>query len=241
MKYIIILIALLFCTLAYAGSGTIEISGFIKNSTFDTVRVKSIFNRTIETVEVDLEGNFNLKLSLEKGFYWFTYGRESVYIYLYPSDLLKISFNAKSFNKTLNFYNDGAQRNNYLVHKAQLMEEITEDVNSFYDVSETKYLENLLGVKERMQKELKLIDVELYFMEDDEKSLHDNYLLSIQNFKTSHTYKLGKEFELSNNFYSEFRGIDLRNMKDYKWQPYYHYLVNSIWSKRINQEVGYKK
>jgi len=34
--------------------------------------------------------------------------------------------------------------------------------------------------------------------------------------------------------------MDLRNMQDYKWQPYYYYLVNSIWSKRINKEVGFK-
>lgn len=240
MKYIIILLALLLSTLTFANSGTIEISGFIKNSTFDTVSIKSISNATIESAEVDPKGNFNLKLSLEKGFYLLKYGRESVYIYVYPNDKLEISFDAKNFNKTLCFSGDGAQRNNYLVHKAQLMEKMTEDINSFYDVSETKYLENLLGVKERLQKELKQIDVEPYFMEDEEKSLQYNYLLSIQNFKTSYTYYLGKEIKLSNNFYSELKGIDLRNMQDYKWQPYYYYLVNSIWSKRINKEVGFK-
>jgi len=75
----------------------------------------------------------------------FGYGRESVYN-IYPNDKLEISFDDKNFNATSGFSADGAQRNNYLVHKAQLMEEMTEDVNSFYDVSETKYLENLLGV-----------------------------------------------------------------------------------------------
>jgi thiol-disulfide isomerase/thioredoxin len=217
-----------------------QIKGSVENSSFDKVTIKTINDRPIHTATVDSNGDFNLKAPLDTSFYLLEYGRESIYVHLDAKDRLEIYFDASDLEGTLQFKGVGAQKNKYLSKKARLTKEIIKEVEVFYDVDENKFLENISNLKTRLQKELSEYNVKQSFIKQEEKSLQFNYLFSIQNFQNIYKYNLGKEINPSNAFYEELKGIDLENMSDYKTQPYYYYLVNSIWSKRIEAEDGFE-
>ncbi|AGC77343.1 peroxiredoxin [Nonlabens dokdonensis] len=238
-KFTLLLIALLTTLLVSATRSQAEIKGTIKNSSFEEISVKSINNRLIEKTSINSNGDFKLKLTVDRGYYFLEYGRESFYIYLLPKDKLEVYFDANEMENTLTFKGERSQANTYLQQKSSIMEKMTEDVSTFYDVTENQYLKNIAAIKSRLQSEMNNYQLSKSFITDEEKSLQFNYLLSIQNYKSSYKYTLGKEVEPSDAFYSELASLDLRNMEDYKVQPYYYYLVNSIWSKRINAEDGF--
>jgi len=73
------------------------------------------------------------------------------------------------------------------------------------------------------------------------KSLQYDYLLDIQNYPSSYKFYFGDDVKLSDAFFEELNDVDFNNTEEYKKQPYYRYLVNSIWSKRIASEDGFKK
>ncbi len=67
------------------------------------------------------------------------------------------------------------------------------------------------------------------------KSLKYETLLSIQNYETSYKFYIGDDISASEEFYHPLEAVNLNNENDYKKHPYYYYLVNSIWSKRIEK------
>ncbi len=184
--------------------------------------------------ELDSEGKFKMKATVEDGYYLLNYGRNTAYVYLYPEDNLFIFFDAKFFENTLNFEGVGSERNNYLARKAEKDSELTKDLEAFYKVDETKYLSNIKNVKNTHLNALSTYDVETFFIDDETKSLEYERLLSIQNYESNYTFYLGDDIEASRGFYKAVEVLNTNNKVDYRKQPYYRYLVNSIWSKRID-------
>ncbi|WP_127845677.1 TlpA family protein disulfide reductase [Psychroflexus aestuariivivens] len=224
----------------HAKSGKATISGQIENHTSSSIRISHLNNQKLVSAELDEQGNFKMTTKIEDGFYFLKYGRNTSLIYLYPKDKLDITFDAKDYKSTLTFNGKGATRNNYLVNKDKLESELTKDLEAFYKVNEEDFLKNIQEIKKVHLSALSEYEVEKIFKTAEKKSLEYNRLLSIQNYESNYKFYLGEEITVSKDFTNPIKSLDLKNKEDYKKQPYYRYLVNSVWSERIDEakDVG---
>ena len=232
-KSIITFFTLIICLPLFAKSGKISIRGQIKNHLETSIVITHLNNRELVSAELDANGRFEMSTKIEDGFYFLEYGRNSAYIYLYPKDKLSLNFDAKNFETSLVFEGQGSERNNYLVNKSIVDADLTKDLEAFYKVDEATYLENISNVKKIHLTSLAKYDVEPFFTIAETKSLEYERLLSIQNYKTSYKFYLGDDITPSEEFYKPLEAIDETDVSDYKKQPYFRYLVNSAWNKRI--------
>ncbi|MEO1031594.1 MAG: TlpA disulfide reductase family protein [Bacteroidota bacterium] len=232
-KAIYTLFFLVFSFSLYAKSGRVKLSGKVTNPTETSVKITFFDYEEVVSADLDAKGNFTLSVKIEDGFYLLNYGRHTAYIYLYPKDELTLSFDAKYFDKTLAFEGKGSERNNYLAKKSLIDAELTEDLETFYKVEEAIYMENINKVKQTHLDNLTKYEVEDFFMIAEEKSLEYARLLSIQNYKSNYKFYLGQDIEPSSEFYQPIEDVKLNKEEDYNKQPYYRYLVNSIWNKKI--------
>ncbi|EDP72129.1 thioredoxin family protein [Flavobacteriales bacterium ALC-1] len=225
----------LFITLSvFAKSGKVMLSGKVSNPSVTSIKITYFDYKEVASAELDDNGSFKISTKIEDGFYFLSYGRNTAYIYLYPKDELSINFDAKHFEKTLVFNGKGAERNNYLAKKSIAGAELTKDLDAFYKVDEATYIKNIANVKQTHLASLAKINIEDFFKTAEKKSLEYERLLSIQNYKSNYKFYLGEEISPSEDFYKPIKKIDVRNEDDYKKQPYYRYLVNSVWSKKID-------
>ena len=232
-KSIITFFTLIISISLFAKSGKIVLNGQVENHLGTTITITHLNNRELVSAELDADGKFEMSTKLENGFYFLKYGRNTAYIYLYPKDKLSLVFDAKNFETSMVFKGQGSERNNYLVKKSIVDAELTEDLEAFYKVDESTYLKNIDDVKMTHLALLSKYNVEPFFTSAETKSLEYERLLSIQNFKTSYKFYLGDDISPSDDFYKPLEVIDETEVSDYKEQPYFRYLVNSAWNKRI--------
>ncbi|MFD1095601.1 TlpA family protein disulfide reductase [Salegentibacter chungangensis] len=232
-KIITLFFSLLLSFSVFARSGKIELSGKVLNHSVKTIAITHLNNQELVSTELNADGSFSMSVRIEDGYYFLKYGRNSTFIYLYPKDDLSVKFDANHFKSSLVFSGQGSIRNNYLVEKEDTAAELTKDLEAFYKVDESAYYENIAKVKNLQSDLLSTYKVENFFKAEELKSLEYERLLSIQNYKSSYRFYIGGEVTPSAGFYGPVKAVDLDNKDDYRKQPYYRYLVNSVWSKRI--------
>ncbi|SEA57563.1 Peroxiredoxin [Psychroflexus halocasei] len=232
-KFICTFITFFTSIILFANSGKIMVSGQVKNHSATTISISHLNNQELISAKLEADGKFNMSVKTEAGYYFLKYGRNTAYIYLYPKDELSIVFDAKHFQSTLVFEGHGSIRNNYLAKKSEMDSELTKDLEAFYKVDEGTYLRNIEKVKSTHLSELSKHDIEKFFVNEEKKSLEYERLLSIQNYESNYKFYLGEEVSPSEEFYKPIENLKLDNNEDYKKQPYFRYLVNSVWSKRI--------
>lgn len=224
-----------------ARSGKVEISGTIKNHTAESIAIAKLNDQKVESDKIDSEGHFKMAVKIEDGYYKLKYGRNTTFIYLYPKDDLKINFDAENLQETLTFSGKGAARNNYLINKARVTDKITKDLKAFYGVEEDAYLKNIDSVKNVHLNALEQYDTRNFFDKAEKKSLEYERLFSIQNYASSREFYLGDEVEPSSEFYQPIEKLDLSDKSDFKTQPFYRYLVTSIWMQRFEETKNFKE
>ncbi len=217
----------------FAKSGKIVLTGQVQNHSVTSVMITHLNNQKLVSAELDANGNFKMSAKIEDGYYLLKYGRNTTYIYLYPKDEFRIVFDANHFESTLTFEGKGSERNNYLAKKSIKGSQLTKDLEAYYQVDEDRYLENIENVKNTHTASLSKYDLEDFFKMAEGKSLEYQRLLSIQNYKSNFKFYIGDEVSPSESFYEPIEALKLDNEDDYKKQPYFRYLVNSVWSKRI--------
>ena len=235
MKHIVTLLFGIFVTCSvFASTGTVAITGTVTNANVTTISVMHLDNQILVSAELDADGHFKMSAKIEDGYYTLMYGRNSQHIYLYPKDQLTITFDANHFENSLTFEGKGAERNNYLANKSVADAKLTEDLQAFYKVDEAEYHQNLENVKSTHLASLATYEVEAFFESAEKKSLEYDRLLSIQNYSNSYKFYIGGEIQPSDDFYKPLQKVKLDHAEDYQKQPYYRYLVNSIYSDRID-------
>lgn len=240
-KNVLFFTALFFVTFSLFAFDDLTVYGQIQNSNYGEISIHSINDRMVASSKIDDKGEFNIKTDLKDKYYFIQYGRERFYVYLKANERLKISFDGNDLEDTLIFEGEGAERNSYLHEKSKLRDSVKSDTDTFYKVSENKYLNNLDGLSKLMLDKLESHNLDSSFIKEEKKSIRYEYLLGIKNFKSFYKFYYGEELNLSKNFLSPLKNLDLRNMDDYRSHQYYYYLVNSIWSTRIENEKGFTK
>ena len=235
-KIIFILTAVLCSHTVFAQMGTVRITGTVTNLTHAAVDVTLLDYQPVQSAQLAESGSFEMSLNIPySGYYLLTYGRSTAYVYLHDRDNLQVTFDAANFMETLTFEGKGANRNNYLVAKARSNEQLTKDLAAFYDVDEAAYLKNLEKVKSQNMASLERYQLANFFLDAEKKSLEYERLYSIRSFKRSSKYYLGNEIEPSEEFLAPLNSLNVKLEADYKSQPFYRYLLNDIWEKKIEE------
>jgi len=232
-KIISTFLTIFFTVSVFATADEIVVSGQVANHSASSIKITHFDHQELAAAELKADGTFTISFTAERGYYFLAYGRNTAYIYLNPKDKLKLHFDAKNFNRTLAFEGTGSVRNNYLIEKLKTDAELTKDLEAFYKVDEATYLKNIAGVKKTHLNSLSKYAVEKFFSVDEKKSLENERLLMIQNYKSNYKFYLGEDISPSKEFYQPVKAIKLDNDQDYNKQPYFRYLVNSVWNKRI--------
>ncbi|MAM30146.1 MAG: thioredoxin [Flavobacteriaceae bacterium] len=235
-----LLLCLAISTQVIAQSGKITLKGTVKNDSFDEISINTLNDRPLLTASLDDNSAFEIQGKIERGYYFLSYGRESAYLYLSPKDDLTVSFDATDMDSTLKFSGKGSERNNYLAKKFILKSELTKDVETFYSKDENVFLANLRSQKNQISSLLGTFQVESFFKTDEKQSLDYDYLLNIQNYEQSLFYNIGEEINATAAFYKPLDAINFRDLGDYNKDPFYRYLIDSHWRKRIDEQTSYE-
>jgi len=237
-QLIFLLITILTSTSLVAKSANFQISGQVQNHLEPNIVITGIDNSKLVAATLDDDGNFHMAATIDEGYYLLNYGRNTTYLYLHPKDDLQLTFDANHFESTLVFQGKGSERNNYLAKKSEVEAALTQDLEAFYKVDEATYLSNIEGVKNILTASLDQYDVEPYFKKEEIKSLEYERLLRIQNYSSNYKFYIGETITPSVEFYKPIQDLDVNDAKAYKTQPYYRYIVNSVWSDRIETAPG---
>ena len=216
-----------------AKSGKIVLSGQVQNQSMESIQISHLDYKKLVSSELDADGNFKMTAKIEEGYYLLEYGRNSAYIYLYPKDEIQIRFDANQFNTTLAFEGLGSARNNYLAKKRNSNAKLTKNLEAFYAKEEDRYLQNINTVKETNLNLLADYELENFFIKAETKSLEYERLFCIHRYKNNYKFYLGGEINPSEDFYKPLENLNLNDEDDYAQQPYFRYLVDSIWNERI--------
>jgi len=193
MKKILILFAVALFVLACKTEPKdyVTLSGKITNvNEFKKITIQNREGYSKE-ITVNDDGTFKDTLKVVEGPYNFNDGNESGIIYLKNDNVTSFTLDTKSFDETLKFKGDDADKNNFAVANALLQEKfITEDIFSKSESEFDQTFEDLKNAYSELKNENKTIDAG--FFEPIEKSFEGMY----KSYKTYHNNKIAllKEF-----------------------------------------------
>ncbi len=231
-------IVLAFSAFAFAKSGKIKLHGKVQNQTAENISISDLGNNQLFEMDLKADGSFKGSVKVTDGYFMLKYGRNTFYVYLYPKDDLEITFDALEIEKTLSFKGDGAERNNYLNAKRLLNKQTLQDIDSFYSINEDQYLINISNLKAGQEQLMANYDLSSFFMIEEKKSIHYDFLLSLKNFQSSLEFYRGEEVTPTSDYLKPLEEIDYTDEKEYQKHPYYRYLTNYHYSNNIEDASG---
>ncbi|KQS32995.1 TlpA disulfide reductase family protein [Dyadobacter sp. Leaf189] len=148
-----ILILLLTPAFCIAQKDYVRFSGRIENRNSDTVMIFSN-TKVVKTFLVDKNGNFSDTIQVHDGLYALSDNVEMTTVFLKNGLDIRVKFDGKKFNESIQYEGVGGKENNYLANLIRLDEQFDEQQEALDD--ETQFAE--LVNKKRDQQLLELTD-----------------------------------------------------------------------------------
>lgn len=201
-----IYLLLLFAGIINAQQKHLSISGKITNKSSDSLFVYNDSYKKVIILKKD--GTFSDILKVKPGSYLLYYGESLKDLYLKNGYALKITVDAKDFDKTLLYSGKGAEVNNYLAQVIQLDNKLVEDA-SLFDLNDKEFAKKLEEIKGKYNTLLKTTkNMDEAFVKEQSKMAD----VMIENLKFTYADKAFIKKSLA-------PGMDLpkfSNYKDYK-------------------------
>ena len=159
----------------------LNISTFAQKGTTDYVRLYGkiteknsdslvVFKNTtkIKRINVNKDGSFADTLRIKEGFYGIFDGKEQGFFYLKNGYNLKITFDTKQWDETMDFKGEGEIPNKYLFRKALYSEKATEDKSIFKLGSDEfmKKIDEIVAGYQQILKETTGLDASFIALEE---------------------------------------------------------------------------
>lgn len=172
------------------------------------------------------KGEFSDTINLEqKGYFYFSDGKEQAELFLIPGDSLYMSLDTKQFDESIVYRGSGAERNNYLVKKFLKEESVGTSSAELFSLQPIEFQEKIKNHTIALEKELNASNAERDFKEIEKRNLRYGYLSMIAQYTDAHKYFTGKNPELPAGFLDELKEINYDSQEDYDLIPYYKDLV----------------
>lgn len=203
----------------------------IKLTSIDDVVLKSFYEKE-STFEVDY-------LSFDEGFYLLKKDKNSVVLYLKPTDELTISFDDNNFYKSLTFSGEGSYVNSYLLNKRTEFLDKKGKLkkyykSSFYEGDKEAYLDKLDRLYKDNYGVLFASNLDKKFKENEMKNLQYGYSLDLLKYQDANKhYKLQDSLKPSRFFLEPLNHIHFQNNQLYQKYNNYKELAILKWKKDI--------
>ncbi|MUP46275.1 hypothetical protein E0K83_11025 [Gramella sp. BOM4] len=228
MKYALLLLC---CSLLLIGCAdepepqTIFVGGQINNPETDYVIV-SRENETIDTLYLDQKNQFGKDFkNLEAGIYTFKHPPESQIMYMEPGDSIIIWLNTMSFDESLNFSGDGAEKSNFLLDMFLNNQKNNDLILTYHKIAPEKFAAITDSIRnERLQRLDKLKEKNKFsedFLEIARASINYEYY----DLRERYTFLIKKYYsDIAEEIPEDFNAYrDEINFNNHKLQDYYVY------------------
>lgn len=230
-------------------SNSIYIGGQINNPETDFV-VISKENKTIDTLFLDEKNQFGKDFkNLESGIYTFKHSPESQIIYTEPGDSIVIWLNTMSFDESLNFSGEGAEKSNFLLDMFLKNQNNNDLILTYYKIEPTEFAKMTDSIKADRIEALEKLQEKNEFSEEFLKiarasinyeyyDLRERYTFLIRKYYDNYAQKIPDDF---NNYRAD---IDFNNEELQDYYVYTNLIDDYLRSKSIEhciKEHGGKK
>ncbi len=230
MKYLFYLslcLSLLFsgCNSNPEESNSIYIGGQINNPETDFI-VISKENKTIDTLYLDENNQFGKEFEkLEGGIYIFRHPPESQIIYTEPGDSIVIWLNTMSFDESLNFSGEGANKSNFLLDMFLKNQGNNDLILTYYKIEPAQFARITDSIRKERFQYLENLNEKHKFSEDFLEIARTSIDYEYYDLRERYTFLLKKYYrekaqEIPKNFYDYRSEIDFNNEQ---LQDYYVY------------------
>ncbi len=214
------------------------LSGQIANANGKTFYLNDVFGEKVDSLILNDKNEFTDTLKLQKGYYKLAMGREYTWMYLQPGDNMKISFDAKAFDKTLKYEGVGAKTNNYLAQKMLLGIALKpKTAYQFYgNLKEKDFLkleDSIANAYDKLLENNKL-NADFSILEKFRHKLGKANILSRYQMLKRYLTK-DNEYKVSKNFPDPMNGIDINDAR-LASLPNASYIVGEYLQYQINQQ-----
>ena len=214
------------CDIDQGNKTTIQLAGNIQNADKDTVYLER--NGDIHKLPVAEDGSFAGSFEGEKGYYELSYKREATTTFLLPGDTLKIEFDLRKFDETIEYSGENSSLNNYLAEKYLFKEEIGKamSMRDLYKMPEDSFLNQLNLDRDKVLAMIDKQELPSWFKEIETSNIKYEFLKSAGNYESYHKYfaKLDS-FTVSDKFNEQFANIDYTIEDEFINIPEYRNMV----------------
>ncbi len=228
------------CNEKSSDDNSIYIGGQINNPETDYV-VISRENKTIDTLFLDEKNQFGKDYKdLEPGIYTFKHPPESQIMYMEPGDSLVIWLNTMSFDESLNFSGEGAEKSNFLLDMFLKNQGNNDLILTYYKIEPKEFAKITDSIKQQRLSRLEELKEKNEFSDEflriarasidyEYYDLRERYTFLIRKYYNDFSEKIPKDF---NNYRNQI------DFNDEELQDYYVYtnlIDDYLRSKSIEQ------
>ncbi|PTX42389.1 hypothetical protein C8P64_2818 [Christiangramia gaetbulicola] len=223
---------LLCCILLVAGcnddsstADSVFIGGQINNPETDYV-VISKDNKTIDTLFLDEKNQFGKDFkNLESGIYTFKHPPESQIMYMEPGDSIVIWLNTMSFDESLNFSGQGAEKSNFLLDMFLNNQSNNDLILTYYKIEPSEFAKITDSIKNERLKNLEELKSRNEFSDEFLKTARASIDYEYYDLRERYTFLIRKYYntfaeKIPENFNEYRQEIDFNNEE---LQDYYVY------------------
>ena len=219
-------------------SNSVFIGGQINNPETDYIII-SRENETIDTLYLDEKNQFGKEYkNLESGIYSFKHPPESQIMYMEPGDSIMIYLNTLSFDESLNFSGNGAQKSNFLLDMFLKNQRDNDLILSYYKIEPAKFaritdsikaqrLEYLNKLEEKHEFSDEFLKVARASIDYEYYDLRERYSFLIRKYNPSYAKMIPDDF---NAYRSQ---IDFNNEELQDYYVYTNLIDDYLRSKSI--------
>lgn len=153
--FLFVFILILLSCKEEAPKNYVSLSGEITNKNNSELIILSLDNQIVKRISLSEAGSFKDTLTVAKGKYILTDGREYASLFLKPGDLISITLDANKFDETLTFEGQGSLENNFMIKKLLLQEEVFKNIDEQYNLPREEFNVYLEETKQKFHTLLK--------------------------------------------------------------------------------------
>ncbi|CAL67222.1 hypothetical protein [Christiangramia forsetii] len=243
MRYLFLLS--LCCVLLFTGcadnsseSDSIFIGGQINNPETDYVII-SKENKTVDTLYLNEKNQFGKNFDdLKSGIYTFRHPPESQIMYMEPGDSILIWLNTLSFDESLNFSGDGAEKSNFLLDMFLKNQEDNDLILTYYKIEPAKFAKITDSIKEQRLKTLEDLKEKNEFSEEFVKIARASIDYEYYDLRERYTFLIRKYYnnfadKIPVDFHDYREKIDFNNEQLQDYYVYTNLIDDYLRSKSI--------
>ncbi|MEO9571168.1 MAG: TlpA disulfide reductase family protein [Polaribacter sp.] len=219
------------------------VSGKIENTDAKKITFYSQFDRS-KSIEINIteDGSFKDTLRMPAKFYTLRENNNFIELYTPKGADLKIEYNSKKKDSTIQFLGSESIINRYLLDKSKNIDSISIDQDKLYIKDEEDFKASILKIKTSKENLLaKTKGISKEFKKNELKNINYNYLYYLNRYPSYYAhYSKNKDFKASENLLDELKNLDLDNVNDFIFSTSYRALVRSKYKELVASEFNTK-